>query len=90
MNYLDVWAEIQRNGLKRYSLHEVGLLQTSTQMSMASLPLEMGARFRFMGEPAASYHRLGLLLTKAGDVESNPGPTTLVIWICHFCHKHNN
>ena len=30
-----------------------------------------------------------LLLTKAGDVETNPGPTTLnkKVWICDICHK---
>ena len=39
---------------------------------------------------------LVLLLTKAGDVESNPGPTTHtdkhtpVIWICDLCHKQIN
>ena len=37
-----------------------------------------------------------LLLTKAGDVKSNPGPTTHtnkhtpVIWICDLCHKQIN
>ena len=32
---------------------------------------------------------LALLLTKAGDVETNPGPTTLnkKVWICYICHK---
>ena len=32
---------------------------------------------------------MALLLTKAGDVESNPGPTTLNkrVWICHICNK---
>ena len=32
---------------------------------------------------------LALLLTKAGDVETNPGPTTLnkKVWICDICHK---
>ena len=30
-----------------------------------------------------------LLLTKAGDVETNPGPTTLnkKVWICDICHE---
>ena len=30
-----------------------------------------------------------LLLTKASDVETNPGPTTLnkKVWICDICHK---
>ena len=32
---------------------------------------------------------LALLLTKAGDVETNPGPTTLnkKVWMCDICHK---
>ena len=32
---------------------------------------------------------LALLLTKAGDVETNQGPTTLnkKVWICDICHK---
>ena len=58
---------------------------------------EMGARFRFLASrrllPAAW---LALLLTKAGDVESNPGPATHtnkhtpVIWIFDLCHKQIN
>ena len=32
---------------------------------------------------------LALLLTKAGDFETNPGQTTLnkKVWICDICHK---
>ena len=32
---------------------------------------------------------LALLLTKVGDVQTNPGPTTLnkKVWICDICHK---
>ena len=32
---------------------------------------------------------LALRLTKAGGVETNPGPTTLnkKVWICDICHK---
>ena len=43
--------------------------------------------------PSLSAAWLALLLTKAGDVESNPGPTTHtnkhtpVRWICDLCHK---
>ena len=50
----------------------------------------MGARFSFLGKSAVAPCRLALLLTKAGDVESNPDHTqtnTLVIWICNLCHK---
>ena len=37
-------------------------------------------------------HNQVLLLTKAGDVETNPGPTTLnkKVWICDICHKQIN
>ena len=54
----------------------------------------MGARFRFWeSRPSLPAAWLALLLTKAGDVESNPDPTTHtnkhapVIWICDLCHK---
>ena len=81
-------------GPRRHRLHEVGLLQTSAQIvSTQSLPPEMATRFRFLSSrqslPAAWR---ALLLTQAGDVESNPGPTTPtpVIWICDLCHKQIN
>ena len=40
-------------------------------------------------EPCGPAGWLLLLLTKAGDVETNPGPTTLnkKVWICDICHK---
>ena len=39
--------------------------------------------------PCGPVEWLTLLLTKAGDVETNPGPTTLnkKVWICDICHK---
>ena len=45
--------------------------------------------------PSLSAAWLALFLTKAGNVESNPGPThtnkhTPVIWICDLCHKQIN
>ena len=50
-----------------------------------------------LGKPAvAPCAWLALLLTKAEDVELNPGPTTHtnkltpVIWICGLCHKQIN
>ena len=48
----------------------------------------MGARFTvFLACGPAGW--LALLLTKAGDGETNPGPTTLnkKVWICDICHK---
>ena len=50
-----------------------------------------GPIYLFLGMPAmwTPAGWLALLLTKAGDVEANPGPTTLnkKVWICDFCHK---
>ena len=48
------------------------------------------------GRPSLPSAWLALFLTKAEDVESNPGPTTHttkhtpVIWICDLCHKQIN
>ena len=46
-----------------------------------------GGRFIFL--PCGPAGWLALLLTKAGVVETNPGPTTLnkQVWICDICHK---
>ena len=43
----------------------------------------------FACRPCGPAGWLALLLTKAGDVETNPGPTTLdkKVWICDICHK---
>ena len=45
-----------------------------------------GSIYRFFWHAG---HADPLLLTKAGDVETNPGPTTLnkKVWICDICHK---
>ena len=54
-------------------------------------PPAMGARFTVFWacRPCGPAGWLALLLTKAGDVETNPGPTTLnkKVWICDICHK---
>ena len=54
-------------------------------------PPTMGARFTvFLAcRPCGSAGWLTLLLIKAVDVETNPGPTTLNkrAWICDICHK---
>ena len=51
----------------------------------------MGARFTVFWacRPCGPAGWLALLLTKAGDVETNPGSTTLnkKVWICDICHK---
>ena len=50
-------------------------------------PSNGGPIYRFWACGPAGW--LSLLLTKAGDVETNPGPTTLnkKVWICDICHK---
>ena len=51
----------------------------------------MAARFTVFGacRPCGPAGRLAMLITKASDVEINPGPTTLnkQVWICDICHK---
>ena len=51
----------------------------------------MGARFTvfWATRPYGPAGWLALLLTKAGDVKTNPDPTTLNkrAWICDICHK---
>ena len=65
----------------------------STQHKLYSLllPPAMGARFyRFWaGRPSGPAGWLALLLLKAGDVETNPGPkhTRTQVWICDICHR---
>ena len=55
-----------------------------------SAPTKGGPIYRFLGMPAMrTTGLLALLLTKTGDVEINPGPTTSNnrVWICDICHK---
>ena len=64
----------------RWSCHSG--LKLLCKLCRTSPPPAMGARFTvFWGMPA--------MRTKAGDVETNPGPTTLnkKVWICDICHK---
>ena len=54
-------------------------------------PPAIGARFTVLGasRPCGPAGWLALLLTKAGDVKTNPGPTTSHkrVWICDVCYK---
>ena len=77
---------------KRHSLQAMELSQR-TQAAVQIVwnfpaPSNGGARFTFfLACGPAGW--LALLLTKAGDVDTNPGPTTLnkKVWICDICHK---
>ena len=81
-------------GSKRHSLQAVELsqrTQTAVQI-MSNLPAPSNGSpiYRFWTcRPCGPDGWLALLLTKVGDVETNPGPTTLnkKVWICDICHK---
>ena len=75
---------------KRWSCHSG--LKLLCKLCRTSPPPAMGARFTvfFLAcRPCGPAGWLALLLTKAGDVETNPGPTTFnkKVWICDICHK---
>ena len=81
-------------GSKRHSLQAVELSQRThaAVQIVSNLPAPSnGARFTVFWpcRPCGPAGWLALLLTKAGDVETNPGPTTLNkrVWICDICHK---
>ena len=74
---------------KRWSCHSG--FKLLCKLCRTSPPPAMGARFTVFEacRPCGPAGWLALLLTKAGDVETNPGPTTLnkKVWICDICHK---
>ena len=81
-------------GSKRHSLQVVELSQrTQAAVQIVSnlpAPSNGGPIYHFWAcRPCGPAGWLALLLTKAGDVETNPGPTTLnkKVWICDICHK---
>ena len=83
-----VWLQID-TAYKRWSCHSV--LKLLCKLCRSSPPPAMGARFTVFWacRPCGPAGWLALLLTKAGDVETNPGPTTpnKKVWICDICHK---
>ena len=48
--------------------------------------------FFWAGRPSGPAGWLALLLLKAGDVDTNPGPkhTRTQVWICNICHREIN
>ena len=86
---------IKPRGPKEYSLHVVGLLlHIAAQIVLTPPAPRNGGRFyRFWaGRPSGPVGWLALLLLKAGDVETNPGPkhTRTQVWICDICHREIN
>ena len=76
-------------GYKRWSCHN--RLKPLCKLCRTSPPSAMGVRFTVFWacRPCGPAGWLELLLTKAGDVVTNPGPTSLnkKVWICDICHK---
>ena len=73
----------------RWSCHS-GLANLVQILSTPPAPSNGGPTNVFLGKPAMrSTGWLVMLLTKAGDVETNPGPTTArkQVWICDICHR---
>ena len=74
---------------KRWSCHSRHKLLYKLCCSFP--PPAMGARFTVFCACRSCVPAgwLALLLTKAGDVETNPGPTTRNkrVWICDICYK---
>ena len=87
--YTSVIVAPNDTGYKRWSCHSG--LKLLCKLCRTSPPPALGARFTvFLAcRPCGPAGWLALLLTKAGDVETNPGPTTLnkKVWICDICHK---
>ena len=84
------------SGSKRHSLQAVELSQWSqiAGQIVSNLPVPSnGGSIKLWGGGGASRSCgpagwLALLLTKAGDVETNPDPTTHKrVWICDICYK---
>ena len=88
-------VRLHKIGSKRHSLQAVDLSQrTQAAVQIVSnlpAPINGGPIYRFFWacRPCRPAGWLALLLRKAGDVETNPGPTTLnkKVWICDICHK---
>ena len=83
------WKAPNDTAYKRWCCHSK--LKLLCKLWQTFSPPAMGARFTVVWAycPCVPAGWLALLLTKAGDVETNPGPTTSnkQVWICDICHK---
>ena len=93
VDLLSAWGIAQQDvsplTYKRWICHSE--LMRLCKLCRTSPPPAIGARFTVFWacRPCGPAGWLALLLTKAGDVETNPGPTTLnkKVWICDICHR---
>ena len=81
-------------GFKRHNLRAVEQSQRSGKPYAncvdPSRPQKWGTDYRvWASRPCGPAGWLAMLLIKAGDVETNPGPTTTrkQVWICDICHR---
>ena len=81
-------------GSKRHRLHVVELSQWSGKPCAncvdPSRPQQWGPDYRFLASrPCTPAGWQAMLLIKAGNVETNPGPTTTrkQVGICDICHR---
>ena len=83
-----------RSQFYRHSLHAVELSQwcgkPCANCVCPSRPHQWGPDCRFWASwPCRPAGWLAMLFIKAGNVETNPGPTTTrkQVWICDICHR---
>ena len=87
--YFNYYVAPNDTAYKRWSCHSG--LKLLCKLCQTSPPPPRGTRFTVFWacQPCGPAGWLVLLLTKAGDVDTNPGLTTLnkKVWICDICHK---
>ena len=74
---------------KQWSCHGGHKLLCKLCQNLPSPAMENLFTVLLASRPCGPTGWLALLLIKAGDVETNPGPTTThkQVWICDICHK---
>ena len=68
----------------------IAVWQALYKLFIPSRPQQWGPDYRFWASrPYGPAGWLAMLPIKAGDVETNPGPTTThkQVWICDICHR---
>ena len=85
----DILQAPNKTGYIRWSCH-MGLANPVQIVSTPPAPSNGCPIKKFWGsQPCGPAGWLAMLLIKAGDVETDPGPTTTrkQVWICDVCHK---
>ena len=79
--------DVTTGGSKRHRLHAVELSQRSGKPCANCVDLSHSQQWA--SRPCGPAGLLTMLLIKAGDVETYPGPTTTrkQVWSCDICHR---